>query len=80
MKTVWRDCTDQFLSEKIGPASGVVIDLALNKMASDKQKMSSSRDYLEFIKQLQIILPKDINANTLCENLWIEVLNNNVFI
>lgn len=74
MKVDWIDFTSTIIAEQIGPVSIVIIEQALSRMSLKQQKMSSSRDYLVFLKQLKRELPEDINRKELCEKLWVEMM------
>ena len=78
MKVDWIDFTSNMVADQIGPVSIVIIEQALENMPARQQKMSSSRDYLVFLKQLQKELPEDINRKDLCEKLWVEMMNKKI--
>ncbi len=79
MKSAWHSHTLSVLSDIIGPAADLIIDLSFNNMSENAQKMSSSRHYLEFLKQLKKILPGDISPETIAEKLWLTILDKHVF-
>jgi len=78
MKVDWIDFTSNMVADQIGPVSVVIIEQALENMPARQQKMSSSRDYLVFLKQLQKELPEDINRKELCEKLWVKMMNKKI--
>jgi len=75
MKVDWMDFTIDIVANEIGPVSIIVIEQALAKVPAKQNKMSSSRDYLVFLKQLKRELPEDIDGKQLCDKLWVEMMN-----
>jgi hypothetical protein len=78
MKSNWREATSDVLAEIIGPASGIIIELALKKLPVNDQKMLRSRSYLNFLKELEKFLPGDSKPKAICEKIWLEMLNKNI--
>ncbi len=78
MNASWYGFTVAFIAEDIGPVSSVVVDATLKKMKLEQKSIKNTREYLSFLDKLKKELPDDINANELCEKLWLEIMNQNL--
>lgn len=69
----WKDLTTKAVAEFTGPVAELLIDDALIKTGINEPEMSPGL-YIRFLQNLYAELPADLDRNTICQTVKLQVL------
>ena len=73
INTNWRNTTVDILSQRIGPAAGVIIDDVLESLNLQQEQVTSEQ-YARILDRLSMILPRSVKPDELCKS-CLDVIN-----